>query len=81
MKRRDFIIKSTLAGVAITSPQIFSLGRNNAKVVVGNPLRFPPLLQSGRTDCLIRFAFYAKSSAPEMNPVILGSRSGMLCGH
>ncbi len=47
MKRRDFIIKSALAGVAITAPQIFSIGKNNEKLVVGNPLRFPLELQPG----------------------------------
>jgi FtsP/CotA-like multicopper oxidase with cupredoxin domain len=49
MKRREFIIKSALAGVVLTSPKIFSLRGNNARVVVGNPLRFPPELQPGES--------------------------------
>ena len=46
MKRREFIIKSAVAGAALTVPNIFSFGRN-ANKLVGNPLRFPPLLQPG----------------------------------
>jgi hypothetical protein len=47
MKRREFIIKSALAGAASTSPKIFSYYGNSSRVVVGNPLRFPPELQPG----------------------------------
>lgn len=49
MKRRDFIIKSALAGAALTSPKIFSLVQNKSKVQVGNQLRFPPELQQGES--------------------------------
>lgn len=47
MKRREFIIKSALAGAVLASPKILSFGRANSKIVVGNPLRFPPELQPG----------------------------------
>lgn len=46
MKRREFIIKSAIAGTALTIPNIFSFGRGGNKVV-GNQLRFPPVLQPG----------------------------------
>lgn len=47
MKRRDFIIKSTLAGVVLVTPKIFSSFNNSDNNFVGNPLRFPPELQPG----------------------------------
>jgi len=47
MKRREFIIKSALAGAALTSPRIFSYYENSSRVLIGNPLRFPPELQPG----------------------------------
>jgi hypothetical protein len=46
MKRREFIIKSSIAGAALTVPKIFSFGSNENKFV-GNQLRFPPVLQPG----------------------------------
>ena len=47
MKRRDFIIKSAFAGVALASPSIFSLSNRGDFKLVGNLLRFPPELQPG----------------------------------
>lgn len=47
MRRRDFIIKSAFAGVVLTAPKIFSFGKRNNNMLVGNPLRFPPELQAG----------------------------------
>ncbi len=47
MKRREFIIKSAIAGAALTSFKLFPFIRNNKNTVVGNPLRFPPELQPG----------------------------------
>jgi FtsP/CotA-like multicopper oxidase with cupredoxin domain len=47
MKRREFIIKSALAGAALTSPKILSYYGNSSRVLIGNPLRFPPELQPG----------------------------------
>ncbi len=49
MKRREFIIKSTLAGAALYSPKIFSFGEQKKGALVGNPLRFPPELQPGES--------------------------------
>jgi FtsP/CotA-like multicopper oxidase with cupredoxin domain len=49
MKRRDFIIKSALAGAALSAYQIFPFGGIKKVNVVGNPLRFPPELQSGES--------------------------------
>lgn len=49
MKRREFVIKSALAGAALTAPKLFSFVGNNSRAVVGNPLRFPPELQSGES--------------------------------
>lgn len=46
MKRREFIIKSSIAGAALTVPKIFSFGSNENKFF-GNQLRFPPVLQPG----------------------------------
>lgn len=48
MRRRDFIIKSAIAGVALTASKLFSFGKNNNKLV-GNPLRFPPELLPGES--------------------------------
>ena len=47
MKRRDFIIKSALAGAALSAHQIFPFGGIKKIYGVGNPLRFPPELQPG----------------------------------
>ena len=47
MKRRDFIIKSALAGAALSAYQIFPFGGIKKINGVGNRLRFPPELQSG----------------------------------
>lgn len=48
MKRREFIIKSACAGIALTIPKVlFSENVNNK--LVGNPLRFPPILQPGES--------------------------------
>ena len=49
MKRREFLIKSTLAGVALASSKIFSIGGNNTNAMAGNPLRFPSELQYGES--------------------------------
>jgi len=49
MNRREFIIKSAFAGAALTSPKIFSFGRVNTKLVLGNPLRFPTELLPGES--------------------------------
>jgi len=49
MKRRDFIIKSALAGAALTTPNIFSSYGRDKNLLVGNPLRFPPELQPGES--------------------------------
>jgi FtsP/CotA-like multicopper oxidase with cupredoxin domain len=49
MKRREFIIKSALAGAALTTPNIFPLNGRKNNLLVGNPLRFPPELQSGES--------------------------------
>jgi len=47
MKRRDFIIKSALAGAALSVQQIFPFGGIKKTNGVGNPLHFPPELQLG----------------------------------
>ncbi|MGB5847893.1 MAG: multicopper oxidase domain-containing protein [Ignavibacteriaceae bacterium] len=49
MKRRDFIIKSAIAGAALASPNIFSFSNKNESKFVGNALRFPPELQPGES--------------------------------
>ncbi|MBL1215178.1 MAG: multicopper oxidase domain-containing protein [Ignavibacteriae bacterium] len=50
MKRRDFIIKSSLAGMALVAlPKIYSQDSKITKLQVGNPLRFPPELQEGES--------------------------------
>ena len=50
MKRRDFIIKSSLAGMALVAiPNIYSQDRIITKLQAGNPLRFPPELQPGES--------------------------------
>ncbi len=47
MKRRDFIIKSALAGAALSTYQLFPFGGMKKLNGAGNPLRFPPELQTG----------------------------------
>jgi FtsP/CotA-like multicopper oxidase with cupredoxin domain len=47
MKRREFIIKSAIAGAALASPKIFPYGNESASQLVGNALRFPPELLPG----------------------------------
>lgn len=49
MKRRDFIIKSALAGAALSTYQLFPFSGIKKINGVGNPLRFPPELQSGES--------------------------------
>ena len=49
MKRRDFIIKSAIAGAALSAYQLFPFGGIKKINGVGNPLRFPPELQSGES--------------------------------
>lgn len=49
MKRRAFIIKSSLAGVALSTYQLFPFGGVKKVTGVGNPLRFPPELQQGES--------------------------------
>jgi len=49
MKRRDFIIKSALAGAAFSTYQLFPFGGVRKVNGVGNPLRFPPELQQGES--------------------------------
>jgi FtsP/CotA-like multicopper oxidase with cupredoxin domain len=49
MKRREFIIKSALAGAALSAYQLFPFGRIKKLNGVGNQLRFPPELQSGES--------------------------------
>lgn len=50
MKRREFIIKSALAGAALSTPKLFAYSANNSKaIIIGNPLRFPPELQPGES--------------------------------
>lgn len=49
MKRRDFIIKSALAGAALSTYQIFPFAGIKKISGVGNPLRFPPELQQGES--------------------------------
>ena len=50
MKRRDFIIKSSLAGMALVAiPNIYSQDRIITKLQAGNALRFPPELQPGES--------------------------------
>ncbi len=47
MNRREFIIKSAIAGAAISTSKLFPFTGNDSKMLIGNPLRFPPELQSG----------------------------------
>lgn len=47
MKRREFIIKSATAGVFLSASRIFPGIINSQNIRLGNPLRFPPVLQSG----------------------------------
>jgi len=49
MKRRDFIIKSALAGAALSTYQLFPFGGVKKVTRVGNPLRFPPELQQAES--------------------------------
>lgn len=49
MKRREFINKSALAGAALSTYQLFPFGGMKKLNGVGNPLRFPPELQSGES--------------------------------
>ena len=49
MKRRDFIIKSALAGAALSTYQLFPFGGIKKVSGIGNPLRFPPELQTGES--------------------------------
>jgi FtsP/CotA-like multicopper oxidase with cupredoxin domain len=49
MKRRDFIVKSAIAGAALASPKIFSFGNESDSQFIGNALRFPPELQPGES--------------------------------
>ncbi|QQS37139.1 MAG: multicopper oxidase domain-containing protein [Ignavibacteriales bacterium] len=49
MKRREFIIKSALAGVALSTIKIFPFTQAAHKTLVGNALRFPPELQPGQS--------------------------------
>jgi len=50
LKRRDFIIKSSLAGMALVAiPNIYSQDRIITKLQAGNALRFPPELQPGES--------------------------------
>lgn len=46
MKRREFIIKSAFAGIALTIPRILT-SKSLDQRLLGNPLRFPPVLQPG----------------------------------
>ncbi len=47
MKRRDFIIKSAIAGAALSTYKMFPFGSKGNPNRIGNPLRFPPELQPG----------------------------------
>lgn len=47
MRRRDFIIKSTVAGTFLSVSKIFPGIFSLQNPLVGNPLRFPPELQAG----------------------------------
>lgn len=49
MKRRDFIIKTALAGAALSAYQILPFGGMKKVNGVGNTLRFPPELQQGES--------------------------------
>ncbi|MCB0744418.1 MAG: multicopper oxidase family protein, partial [Ignavibacteriae bacterium] len=49
MKRREFIIKSTLAGAALSTYQLFPFGGIKKVNGVGNLLRFPQELQPGES--------------------------------
>jgi len=49
MRRRDFIIKSALAGVALSTYQLFPFGGVKKVSRIGKPLRFPPELQQGES--------------------------------
>lgn len=49
MNRREFIIKSAIAGAAISTSKLFPFTGNDSKMLIGNPLRFPPELQSGES--------------------------------
>ena len=56
MKRRQFIIKSALAGAAISFiPNVFSESKQGNKKLLGNQLRFPPELQAGQSLVLSSF--------------------------
>jgi len=46
-ERREFVIKSALAGAALSAIKIFPFTQDAHKTLVGNPLRFPPQLQPG----------------------------------
>lgn len=47
MKRREFIIKSATAGVFLSASRIFPGIIKSQNTRLGNPLRFPPVLQPG----------------------------------
>ncbi len=49
MKRRDFIVKTAIAGAALASPKIFSFGNESDSQFIGNALRYPPELQPGES--------------------------------
>lgn len=49
MKRRDFIIKSAIAGVGLTATRLFPFQGIQKVNGTGNPLRFPPELQPGES--------------------------------
>jgi len=49
MKRRQFIIKSALAGAALTAYNIFPFAEIKKVNGAGTPLRFPPELQPGES--------------------------------
>lgn len=49
MKRREFIIKSVSAGVILTASGIFPGIIKSQNTRLGNPLRFPPVLQPGES--------------------------------
>lgn len=49
MRRRDFIIKSAIAGAALSTYQLFPFGGVKKVSRIGNPLRFPPELQQGES--------------------------------
>lgn len=47
MKRREFIIKSATAGIFLSASRIFPGIIKSQNTRLGNPLRFPPVLQPG----------------------------------